>query len=463
MAGSDERQRTGRAYVWALALVVLAVGGLAGYQLLKRPRFASDSALLRDLQVARLDVTPPADTRPGEWPQWRGPHRDGVSRETGLRTEWPAEGPPVLWEVKTGQPGPGSARTFSSMLGYSSFAVADGRVFTTVQDGNNETVVCWQADSGKELWRHTYECRYDNDFGSGPRSTPTVEAGRLYAVGVTGIFHCLAADDGKVLWRHDLLKEFNAPNLRWGVSFSPLVEDKLVFTNPGGPNGNSVAAFDKATGKLAWKALDDPAGYSSPIAVTAAGVRQVVFFTGSGLVGLDPKDGKVYWRYPWETSYGCNIATPISRGDYLLISSGYGRGCALLKIVATANGSLEAKRVYEHDRLCNHFSTSVLVGEHVYGFNDAVLTCMEFRTGHVVAGWKGKGLGKGSLLAADGQLVILGENGRLVVAEATSEGYRENASWKVSGAKCWSVPVLASGRLYVRDEDRVACLDLRTP
>jgi outer membrane protein assembly factor BamB len=446
MLTANKRQPSGRVYWWTLAALVLVFGSLLFYRGTARERFVGDPLLLRDLESASFAAAPPPSTRPSQWPQWRGPNRDGVSTETGLLTAWPAEGPKVLWKAKAGD-------------GYSSLVVDAGRAYTLLQDGEDEAVVCWDAETGKESWRLGYACKYHNDYGSGPRSTPTVDGEYVYTVGATGILHCLKAASGEKVWRHNLLEEFQAENLTWGVSFSPLIEGELILTNPGGPNGSSLVAFDKRTGQLVWKGQNDQAGYSSPLAITAAGVRQVVFFTESGLVSVSPKDGQVYWRFPWETDYGCNIATPISAGDYLYISSGYGRGCALVKIVADESGALQAKRVYENNLMCNHFSSSVLFQDHLYGFNEATLTCMEFRTGKVV--WKEKGFRKGSLLVADGQLIILGESGQLALAEATPEGYRQKASFRISQNKCWTVPALANGKLFVRDEEQVLCLDLK--
>lgn len=450
MALFPARQRFGRVRPWSIAVLALAFVGLAAHQYLTRERSLADPALLQELQGERLHAAeePARPPRSADWPQWRGPHRDGISPETGLQLRWPAGGPKVLWKAKGG-------------LGYSALAIADGRAYTLLQDGDNEALVCWDADSGREQWRFRYPCRYENSFGSGPRATPTVDGKRVYTVGATGIFHCVNAETGEKLWRHDLLEEFKADNLQWGVSFSPLVEGDLVFTNPGGPRGKSLAAFHKETGELAWSALDDQAGYSSPVAATLAGVRQVLFFTAAGMVSVNPKDGSLYWRFPWETEYECNVATPITVGDYVFLSSGYGRGCALLKVSKTASGKLEAKRVYENNHMCNHFSTCVLHQDHLYGFNESTLTCLELRTGKEV--WKEKGFRKGSLMLADGHLIVLGEQGRLAVAEATPEAYREVASHQVFRGKCWTMPVLAGGKLYLRDEEDVVCLDLRKP
>jgi hypothetical protein len=458
MRARNQRRRTGRIYVWSAAGLLLLFGTLTAFDYYARhhppARSAEDPALKEQLQQAPLAEVLP--TAPGEWPQWRGPRRDGVSAETGWLKDWPPQGPKVLWQVEGGD-------------GYSALAVAGGRVYTLVREKperEQEAVLCLDAESGAEKWRYAYPCSYRHRWGNGPRSTPAVDGPYVYTVGATGIFHCLEAATGRVVWSHDLLKEFEAPNLQWGTAFSPLVEGDLVFTMSGGPDGNSLAAFDKRSGGLKWKALDDPAGYSSPIAVTAAGVRQVVFFTGKNLVGVSPQDGKLYWSYPWETKDGVNAATPISWGDYLFISSGYGKGCALLKVEKDGADGLQVKRVYENNLMRNHFSGCVLYKEHLYGFTDpGILTCMEFRTGvcdpSARRGWQQRGFGKGSLMAADGHLIILGEEGRLALAEATPEGYREKASCRIFHDRSWTVPVLADGRLYLRDQQQIVCLDLR--
>jgi len=191
-------------------------------------------------------------------------------------------------------------------------------------------------------------------------------------------------------------------------------------------------------------------------------VRQLLFFTASGLVSVSPQDGHLYWRYPWETHYGCNIATPIVRGDYVFISSGYGKGCALLKILAGGPNGVEAKRVWETNQLRNHFSSSVLQGEHIYGFDDpGLLTCLDFRTGK--AAYKERGFKKGSLLAVEGHLLLLGESGNLGIAEANPKEFKVKAQFQASTKTCWTVPVLANGKLYVRDEDKLTCFNLKKP
>ena len=472
MATNDERQPSRRgSSTWrpygsssSIRRLVLLAGvavliGFAGYWLYRwkqRNRFEENLALMEELQTANVlgNLVPRNDLNaPDDWPQWRGPRRDGVSWERGLVDwDWPDEGPKKLWEAETG-------------VGYSTVAVAAGRVITIFQDGADEAVVCWNAETGKEQWRYHYAARYVNGFGSGPRSTPTIDGDRVYTVGATGIFHCMNAATGERIWRHDLLEEFGANNLNWGVSFSPLIEGNLVLTNPGGRDGKSVVAFDKLKGEVAWKSFDDTASYSSPIAITAAGRRQVIFFTGSYVVGIDPVDGTSLWKYPWKNSTDVNAATPIAfsartgdvQSDYVFVSCNYGKGCCLLKLTATAEG-IVPQRVYESTRMRNHFSSSVCLGTYLYGFDDNMLACMDLRTGEI--SWKQRGFDKGSLTIVAPKLIILGEHGRLAVAEATPDEYREIASFQFSESKCWSVPVVANGRLFLRDESRLACYEL---
>jgi outer membrane protein assembly factor BamB len=444
----------GRIFLGLSVALLLGIGAVAGFKKLDRERFQANPDRLRELAETPLPPTHHNPSASSDWPQWRGPHRDGVSNEAvDLLTTWPKNGPRVLWKKAIGR-------------GFSSLAIAGGRLFTMSEDdtpeGLQESIVCWDANTGAEVWRFRYANHYDERFGSGPRSTPAVEGGFVYAVGPTGIFHCLRAENGRKVWRYDLMEEFHGRSSHYGVSFSPLVEGNLVYTMPGGPNGNSVAAFDKRTGALVWKALDDPIGYSSPLAVTAAGVRQVLFFTNSSLVSLSPSDGKVFWRFPWITDNGFNIATPVTFGNYVFISSAYGKGCALLQISANADGTLQAQAVYEHNRMRNHFASSVRHHDHLYGFDRTDLVCMDVRSGQIV--WREQGnrsLQKGSLLIAGNHLIVLGEHGKLALAEATPAGYREQAAFQVSRNKCWTVPAFAGGRLYVRDEGQITCLDLR--
>ncbi len=225
-----------------------------------------------------------------------------------------------------------------------------------------------------------------------------------------------------------------------------------------GPTAEPSRSLDKLTGAVRWQALDDTAAYGSPILADCAGQRQVIFFTETGLAALTPESGKLLWRFAWETDFGANIVTPIVTGDYVFISSGYGKGCALIKVEQTDAG-LTTRLVYKNKKMITHFATCVLYQDHLYGFSDTTLTCMELRTGKVA--WTERGFDKGSLTIADGRLYILGEMGTLALAEATPTGYREISRFTFSDKKCWTAPVIADGRLYVRNEDKIACYDLR--
>lgn len=442
------RRGMGSLSLYAAVLLLGVVAALTVYVFLDKHRHGTqvDAERIKQLATARLsDAASPVN----DWPQWRGPNRDGVSTEKGLLEKWPDKGPKELWRQPVGK-------------GYSSMAVARGRVFTIFQVGADEAICCWNAGDGKEIWRFRYPARYTNSFGDGPRSTPTIAGDHLYAVGGSGIMHCLKAfsdkPQGEQIWRKDLLTEFGARNLQWGTCFSALVHGDLVYINPGGSEGKSLAALEKDTGKIRWTSEDDPAGYSSPLAADIAGVKQVVFFTGSGLVAVTPDKGELLWRYPWETSYGANIATPIVVDDYVFISSGYNRGCTVVKIDKT-NAGLKASRVYEHKKMSTHFSSCVRFKDHLYGFHDTRLTCMDFRTGKVK--WSESGFDKGSLMIVDGSLVILGEYGVVALADASPDSYRERSRFRFSEKKCWTVPVVSNGLLFIRDEETLCCYDVK--
>jgi outer membrane protein assembly factor BamB len=386
-----------------------------------------------------------------DWPHWRGLHRDGISRETGLLKTWPAAGPKLLWQ----RPLPG---------GYSSVVVADGRLFTLTEDRKEESVLCLDPGTGKQLWEYRYPCDYDRHpsldqrFKSGPRSTPAVDGDRVYTLGTAGMLHCLEAKSGKVVWQADLLKMAERACPEFGYTASPLVRGELLFVHPGGQNGASLAALDKRTGRVVWKSEDDAVGYATPIVVEEGEAPQLLFFTGAGLTAVAPDDGKLLWRFPWKTSYDLNVATPIHAGGKVFLSSNYGKGAALLRL--KPGGAPE--EVYRTAAMQNHFSTSVLKDGHLYGFNNDRLRCVALETAEVK--WDQRGLGRGSLLIADGRLIAFGDNGILVMAEATPSGYTETARWSSPlKSPCWTSPALSDGRLFLRNEQALMAVDLVRP
>jgi outer membrane protein assembly factor BamB len=381
----------------------------------------------------------------GDWPQWRGPNRDGISSETGLLKSWPKAGPKILWRVPSGE-------------GYAGIVIAKGRGYTMIGQSGNEFITSFDPANGKEIWRTKSDGLFYNDQGNGPRSTPIVDGELVFGLSGNGKLHALNTKDGRAAWMHDLRAEYGGKMPEWGISTTPLVEGELLIVDVGGKAGHSVMAFDKRTGKVVWKSESDIPGYSAPIAATINGLRQVFVFTGSGLVALAPSDGKFFSRYDWDTRYDVNAATPIFIApDKVLIASGYGKGCALLQS-QTSNGKATLREVWRSRDMASHFSSPVLHNNHLYGFDESFLTCMDVSTGQ--PRWQQRGFNKGSLLYADGHLIVLGEYGNLALVEATPAGYQEKASAQMLKGKSWTMPTLANGRLYLRNQSEMLCVDV---
>jgi outer membrane protein assembly factor BamB len=389
-----------------------------------------------------------AAARDGEWSQFRGAQREGISGETGLLAPWPAGGPKVRWRVPLGE-------------GYSGISVAAGRVLTQYQKDSAQWLGAFAVADGKPLWKLRLDGAYSNSFGDGPRSTPTVDGSVVYALSALGKLYAVEAASGKVLWTKDLVQEVGARVPEWGVSTSPLVEGDLLLVDAGGTQGRSVIALNKATGEKVWAAGDDGAGYSAPIAFTAGGQRQAVFFTAKQLISVDPASGQVLWTYPWKTSYDVNAATPIFiPPSRLFVSSGYDTGAALLELRPGGRG-LKAEQVWKSRGLKNQFSSSVRVGPAIYGFDNKTLKAVDLATGEDL--WRERGFDHGSLIYADGHLVILSERGRLALVEASATAFQEKGAVQIFEGKCWTAPSLAGGSLYLRDEKELVSLDLKAP
>ncbi|MFQ5602214.1 MAG: PQQ-binding-like beta-propeller repeat protein [bacterium] len=380
-----------------------------------------------------------------DWPQWRGRQRDGVSRETGILKNWPESGPKVVWQAPSGD-------------GYSGISVSDGRLFTMYGDAGAEVVVCLDAGSGRELWRFQSEARvYRNSFGNGPRSTPTVDGEAVYTLGATARLYALNVKNGDKIWSHDLKAEYGAQIPTWGVACSPLVDGNLLLVDVGGRGDYGVIAFNKFNGKVVWKSKTSLPGYSSPVAVSVGGVKQILFFTGAALISVAPENGKKYWSVPWRTSYNVNAATPIFIApDRVFISSGYNVGGAVQQM-EVVNGRVTVREIWKNRVMRNHFSSSILVGSHLYGFDEGTLRCVDVNDHR--SQWAKRGFGKGALFYADGHLIVLSERGKLLLIKATPENYLEVASAQVLRGRCWTVPTLAGGKLYVRNQKAMLCLE----
>jgi len=378
------------------------------------------------------------------WPQWRGPNRDGISKETGLLKQWPADGPPLVWKAA------GAGR------GYSSFSIADGKLYTMGLRGDREYVVAFDVATGKEAWATPHGSAFRNDRGDGPRGTPTVDGDRVYALGGSGDLSALDARTGKIVWSKNVLKAFGGENITWGISESPLVLGNKVLVNPGGP-GASIVALNKADGSLIWKSQSDKAGYSSGIPVEINGATQVVFFTSERAVGLDAKDGRLLWDYSRPANNVANVATPIVRANRVFISSDYGTGGGVVEI----KPDNKAQEIWFTKDMRNHHSSSVLIGDYLYGFSSAILTAIKFDTGEIA--WRDRSVGKGSLVYADGNLYCFSENGVVGLVEATPTGYKEKGRFRIPQDQLptWTHPVVAGGRLYLRDQDTIYAFDVK--
>lgn len=384
-----------------------------------------------------IDVT-------ADWGQWRGPNRDGVSSLARIQKTWPEGGPTEVWRRPIGE-------------GFSGLSIANSRVFTMYSTESDEFVVGLDAVDGREVWKRRTGSRYTQTYGNGPRSTPTVDGDRVYVLGAHGELLALEAGSGRMIWQRDLRGEFGCKMPAFAFTASPLIEGNNVLVEAGGGNDDAVMAFDKMTGELVWGSGRDPVGFSSPIAVDVHGLRQIIFFTSRAVVSLSP-NGQQYWRHEWHTEYGQHPATPVFIApDRVFVSSGYGHGAAVLQITPADTG-LSVGEVWFSKKMKNHIATSVYFNGAIYGFDESILKCMDAETG--AERWKARGYGKGTLILADGHLIVLGEKGNLAIVEARPDAHVQVASAKVLSDRCWTSPSLAGGRLYLRNMAEIVCLDL---
>ncbi|MBI1387801.1 MAG: PQQ-binding-like beta-propeller repeat protein [bacterium] len=377
-----------------------------------------------------------------DWPEYHGPNRDRISSETGWMTSWEGEGPQALWRARLGP-------------GYSSFAVVDGKAYTMGYDVKNgeDNVFCFNAADGTEIWKKAYKCeRINNMHEGGPGATPTVNDGKVYTMSKEAHFRCYNAEDGELIWAKDLKAEIGAKTPTWGFAGSPLVLGDVIFVDVG-----VIAAFNKTSGELIWKTKDYNAGYGTQVAFELNGETCIANIDGFGLVVVKAKDGAEVCTYRWDTNYDINAATPLIDGDRIFISSGYNKGCAMVKI--GPDGKTET--LWSNKRMRNHFNASVLWKGHLYGFDEDELVCLDAETGE--ENWRQSGLGKGSLIIASGEMVILGGRGELVIAPADPSGFKASGRQQILGGTCWTCPVLVDGRLYARNaKGDMICLNMKS-
>ncbi len=379
-----------------------------------------------------------------DWPQWRGPNRDGISKETGLLQQWPAGGPKQVWKAR----GLGE--------GYSSFAVVGNRLYTQGQQGGQEFVLAIDVATGKPVWKTPTSRRADNDKGNGPRGTPTVDGNRVYAIAAEGVLVCLDTETGTRVWSADFLRDFKGRNPRWLYSESPLIEGGNVIVVPGG-RGAAIVALNKDTGAVVWKTQSDAAGYSSVVPFDAGNVRGLTVLTADAAIAVNAKNGELLWRYGKVANDVANIATPIVSQGHVFFSTDYGTGAALLKL--TADG--KASEVYFSKQMRNHYTTSVLVGDTLYGFSSEILTAMDFLTGQLR--WRDRSVGKGNCIYADQRLYCMGEQGTVGLIEPSPAAYKEVSRFRIPSGSwpTWTPPVVANGRLYLREQDNLYAFDIK--
>jgi outer membrane protein assembly factor BamB len=416
--------------------------------------------------LAALSLAPAAEmtVKPTDWPQFRGPHRDGVSPEKGLLKQWPENGPPLVWTAK----GLGG--------GYSSVSVVGGTIFGTGKVDGKEVVWALDEATGKPRWATPFAEGKSVGYGEGPRSTPTYAAGKVYAVGTGGDLVCCDAAGGKILWRKNYVKEFGGKVQAWGYSESVLVDDGKVIGTPCSASA-AMVALNADTGETVWQtAVDRPGsagGYASAVKATVGGVPMYLNLLGNsgGLVGVHARTGKLLWQYTRVMNGTANIPSPVVKGDLVFTSTGYGAGAALLKMVA-AGDSVTVKELkrYSGGELQNHHGGMVPVGDYIYlgsQHNKGFPACVEFKTGDIK--WAEQkdadgGQGSGSVVAADGMVYFRYQNGVMALVKANPDQFELVSSFTLpekSRSPSWPHPAIANGKLYVRDQDKLLCFDIR--
>ena len=387
-----------------------------------------------------------------EWHQFRGSNRDNVSPDKGLLQSWPSSGPRGLWIAK----GMGE--------GYSSVSISNGLVYTMGNSGRSETVFAVSLQNGETAWKARSGNASRLSAGNGPRSTPTIDGDAVYTLGGNGDLSCIDAKSGDIRWQKNILRDFRANNIGWGICESVLIDgDKLICT-PGGP-GATMVALDKQTGDVIWRSAvpgNPQASYASAIVAVVGGVRQYITFTSRSVIGVKADNGVFLWQESSPANGTANCSTPLFYQNHVFAASGYGTGGALFRL-QSSGGRTASREVFFTRKMKNHHGGMVIVDGYLYGSDEAVLTCINLQNGQVM--WQNRSVGKGSVTFADGHIYLRSEGGPVALVEANTRQYREKGRFNQpqrSGRSAWPHPVVADGKLFLRDQDNLFCYDLRS-
>jgi len=408
---------------------------------------------IKTLRKQRLNPSSTGHTQDNNsstaWSDFRGFDGTGIYSEENILTEWPKEGPPLLWKKLIGG-------------GHASFTVAGQLAFTLEQQEENEVVIAVSINDGSVKWSYEYPARFKEYFGGiGPRTNPLWNDGLLYTMGAMGHLHCFDSNSGKLLWKMNLTEGNKVKPPYWGVSASPVIHQDKLFITPGGNQDNAIIALDKKTGGKKWSTLNGDQTYSTPALLNLSNKLQLVVSVKSKVVGLDPESGKMLWSRPWKIFMNnYNIAQPTRLADdTLLVSAGYGTGAEAFKLVKDKD-TLKTESLWKSKSLKTKFSSPILWKGHIYGLNENRLTCLDAANGSLK--WRGNKYGYGQIIAASGHLIVMGDAGDLSLVEMNSSEFKEKATFKaLEGGRTWNYPALSKGLLFIRNSHEMACYDLR--
>lgn len=440
------RQR-GRLALGALATAALfgsffRIQGVTGNLVpILEPRFGGGPRLAAQSRLAQVDIA----ASPTDFPQFRGPSRDGRLPGVKLFRDWTARQPRELWRRPVGE-------------GWSGFAVVGQVAITQEEREDQEVVAAYDLASGEPLWSHAAPGGYRNTIGgNGPRATPTVAGGQVFTFGPGGLLRALEAATGKLMWSHQTAEENDAEPPQWGYAGSPLLVGDRVVVAPGGPGGRSLVAYDRRSGERVWSAGDDKAAFASPQLFTLAGRQQIVIFNEASVAGHDPEKGAVLWTFPWSSAQA-NVAQPLALGDdRLLISSGYGVGASALEIVEK-DGGFVARERWHSNAMKAKFTNPIELGGKIYGLDDGIFACLDAATGEKC--WKAGRYGHGQILLVGELILLLAENGEMVLIEPNPAGLKELGRFPALSGKSWNTFALAGNKLLVRNHQEAACFEL---